>query len=512
MLIPENEHFSGCLALNVGKNVGVGCDMMTSKEISIALTFDDVLLLPQASSVLPHEVDLKTMLCRGLTMNIPLVSSAMDTVTESNMAIRCAQEGGVGVIHRNLTPKEQAEEVRRVKKYESGMVVNPITISPSESLETAKRLMKEHNISGLPVVEGLKCVGIITNRDLRFVTDLSSAVSSRMTKDVITIHEGASLDESKKLFKEHRIEKLLVVNKDFQLKGLITIKDLEKTVRYPNAFKDERGSLRVGAGIGVGKDLEERAALLVEAGVDVLFVDTAHGHSLGVIEGVKSLRKQYTSVALVAGNVATAEATKALVDSGVDGVKVGVGPGSICTTRVISGVGVPQLSAILDCAAITKSAGVSLIADGGIKYSGDIVKALAAGAQSVMIGSLLAGTDESPGDLILYQGRSYKEHRGMGSLEAMREGSKDRYFQAERESDKLVPEGIVGRVPYRGSVSTVIYQLVGGVRAGMGYVGSKTISELFEKAKFVRLTSAGLKESHAHDVIITKEAPNYQLA
>lgn len=485
---------------------------MSKSEFPIGLTFDDVLLLPQESHCLPHEVELKTQLCRDFSINIPLISAAMDTVTEGQMAIRVAQEGGLGVIHRNLPPEFQASEVKRVKKYESGMVVNPITIGPSETLSRARELMEKNNISGLPVVENEKCVGILTNRDLRFVQNLSDKVSERMTKQLVTIEETPDPDKSKELLKNHRIEKLLVVDSAGRLKGLITIKDIEKTAKYPNATKDDRGSLRVGAAVGAGQDLEERASRLAEAGVDALFVDTAHGHSAGVMESVKMLVRTYSSLPVIAGNIATAEAAKSLIDAGVSAIKVGVGPGSICTTRVVSGVGVPQLSAILSVASVAKDAGVPLIADGGIKFSGDIVKALAAGASSVMVGSLLAGTDESPGDMILYQGRSYKEHRGMGSVEAMKGGSKDRYFQSERDNDKLVPEGIVGRVPYRGSVSNVIYQLMGGVRSGMGYLGAKNLEALVNKAKFIQLTAAGLKESHVHDVIITKEAPNYQLA
>lgn len=485
---------------------------MKAAAIPEALTFDDVLLLPNESAVLPHEVDLSTELCRGVELKIPLISAAMDTVTESKMAIRCAQEGGLGVVHRNLTPSQQAAEVKRVKKFESGMVINPITIGPDEPLSEARKLMEENGISGLPVVEGERCVGIVTNRDLRFVEDLSQGVRKRMTTELITILEGASADESRELLQKHRIEKLLVVDKQMKLKGLITIKDIEKTAKYPNASKDARGSLRVGAAIGTGDDFEERLQVVIDAGVDVLFLDTAHGHSKSVLDKLRYIKKQHGSLPVVAGNVATAEATKALIDAGADAVKVGVGPGSICTTRVVAGVGVPQLSAILDCRDQARKASIPLIADGGVKFSGDIVKALGAGADSVMIGSLLAGTAESPGDMILYQGRSYKEHRGMGSLEAMRTGSKDRYFQTGRAVDKLVPEGIVGRVPYRGSASEVIYQLIGGVRAGMGYCGSASIQELAEKARFVRVTAAGLKESHVHDVIITKEAPNYQLA
>jgi len=485
---------------------------MSTDQIPLSLTFDDVLLLPLESHVSPGQVNLETRVCKSFSLKIPLISAAMDTVTESRMAIRCAQEGGLGVIHRNLSPDEQAAEVKRVKKYESGMVVNPITIGPRGTMAQARKLMDDHNISGLPVVESEKCIGIITNRDLRFVQDLKSPVSDRMTKQLVTIREGASADESKDLLRKHRIEKLLVVDAEFRLRGLITIKDIEKTARYPFACKDERGSLRVGAALGVGTDTDERVGKLVEAGVDMVFVDTAHGHAQSVIDTVTRLRKGFADLAICAGNVATGDACRALIRAGVDAIKVGVGPGSICTTRVVSGVGVPQLSAIMDCAQVAQKENIPLIADGGIKYSGDIVKALAAGSSAVMVGSLLAGTDESPGDIILYQGRSYKEHRGMGSLEAMKDGSRDRYFQAERETDKLVPEGIVGRVPHRGSVSSVIYQLMGGVRSGMGYVGAASLAELQKRARFVRLTSAGLKESHVHDVIITKEAPNYQLS
>jgi IMP dehydrogenase len=485
---------------------------MTTPDIPLSLTFDDVLLAPQASDCLPAQVNLQTRISQQLELRIPLISAAMDTVTESKMAIRCAQEGGLGVVHRNLSPDRQAAEVHRVKKFESGMVVNPITIGPNETLSEARKIMDQHHISGLPVVESEKCVGIITNRDLRFVEDMKQVVSSRMTTQLITIEEGASPQKSRELLGKHRIEKLLVVDSSGRLKGLITIKDIEKTAKYPNATKDERGSLRVGAAIGTGADFEERAEKLSRSGVDALFLDTAHAHSKSVIEVLKLLKKNYSHVAVVAGNVATAEGAKALIDAGADAIKVGVGPGSICTTRVVAGIGVPQLSAIMDCRKICEDAGVALIGDGGIKYSGDVVKALAAGAQAVMIGSLLAGTDESPGDIILYQGRSYKEHRGMGSIEAMREGSRDRYFQAENlEAEKLVPEGIVGRVPYRGSVSSVIFQLMGGVRSGMGYCGARDITELQKKAKFIRITAAGLRESHAHDVIVTKEAPNYQL-
>jgi len=484
-------------------------------EIPESLTFDDVLLLPRESKVLPVDVSTRTKLCKDITLNIPVISAAMDTVTESKMAIRLAQEGGLGVIHKNLSIEHQASEVHRVKKFESGMVVNPITIGPEESLEKARALMDKHNISGLPVVQGGKCVGILTNRDLRFVQDLKKPVTDRMTTKLVTIEEGAKLEQSKNLLRQHRIEKLLVVDSNFALRGLITIKDIEKTAKYPNATKDSRGSLRVGAGVGTSPDTLERVEKLVEAGVDVLFLDTAHGHSKKAMDTLTVIKKKFPKIPLVAGNVASAEATKSLIDLGADGIKIGMGPGSICTTRVVSGVGVPQLSAILECFEVAQKSSIPLIADGGIKYSGDIVKALAAGAATVMIGSLFAGTDESPGDMILFQGRSYKEHRGMGSIEAMREGSRDRYFQQHVDESemggKLVPEGIVGRVPYRGSVSAVIYQLLGGLRAGMGYCGAESLEELQKNRKFIRITSAGLKESHVHDVIITKEAPNYQL-
>ncbi len=485
------------------------------KPIHESLTFDDVLLLPQESSVLPHEVSLKTQVCRNIFLNIPLISAAMDTVTESAMAIRLAQEGGLGVIHRNLSPQIQAAEVHRVKKFESGMVVNPITIGPKETLKRASAIMEEYKISGLPVVESAgKCIGILTHRDLRFVKDLNLLVQDQMTKDLITVEEGADPARCKELLHEHRIEKLLVVDKGGQLKGLITIKDIEKTAKYPGSCKDSRGSLRVGAALGTGVDTDERVERLIEAGVDVVFLDTAHGHSKRVLETLRSLKKKFPKIPVVAGNVGTADATKALIEAGADGVKIGIGPGSICTTRIVSGVGVPQFSAILECAEVAKD--IPLIADGGIKYSGDVVKALAAGASAVMVGSLLAGTDESPGEIILYQGRSYKEHRGMGSLEAMRGGSKDRYFQdtkqAAEDAAKLVPEGIVGRVPYRGSASYVVYQLMGGVRAGMGYSGAADLAQLKQRAKFIRVTQAGLRESHVHDVMITKEAPNYQLS
>lgn len=485
---------------------------METRDIPESLTFDDVLLAPRESHCLPHQVELKSCLCRGIELNLPLLSAAMDTVTESQMAIRCAQEGGIGVIHRNLDPTTQASEVKRVKKFESGMIVNPITIGPDEALEKARALMEENNISGLPVVEGSQCVGILTNRDMRFVQALDRPVRERMTTELVTIEEGADTEASKELLRKHRVEKLLVVDQQFRLKGLITIKDIEKTARHPHACKDDRGSLRVAAAVGTGGDLEERSELLVHAGVDVLFLDTAHGHSGAVLDAIKFLKSRFPECALVAGNVASAEGTKALAEAGADAVKVGVGPGSICTTRVISGVGVAQLSAVWDCAKEAKKFNCPIIADGGIKYSGDILKALAAGADTVMVGSLLAGTDESPGELILYQGRSYKEHRGMGSMEAMKEGSKDRYRQAGQDNEKLVPEGIVGRVPYRGSASNVIYQLMGGVRSGMGYCGASTLDELRKKAKFIRVSPAGRRESHVHDVIITKEAPNYQMA
>lgn len=490
---------------------------MQSNNIIFGLTFDDVLLLPARSEVLPSEVTLDTILTRNITLGIPLVSAAMDTVTEAPMAIAMAQEGGMGILHKNLSPDRQAIEVDKVKKSESGMIVDPITMDPDRSVSEALDLMAKYRISGVPITEGGKkegkLVGILTNRDLRFETKLQRPIREVMTsKNLVTVRPGISLEDAKARLHEHRIEKLLVVDEDYNLKGLITIKDIEKSRKYPNACKDLMGRLRVGAAVGVGDDLQARAPVLVEAGVDILAVDTAHGHSAGVIAGVRELKKTFPGMEVIAGNVATGAAAKELVDAGADAVKVGVGPGSICTTRVISGVGVPQISAIQDCAAAIKGSGVPIIADGGVKYSGDIVKAIAAGAHSVMVGGLFAGTDESPGELVLYQGRSYKVYRGMGSLEAMKEGSKDRYFQDDVDIEgKLVPEGIEGRVPYRGPISATVFQMVGGLRSGMGYTGCKDLEELRTKSKFLRISAAGLKESHVHDVIITKEAPNYRL-
>jgi len=496
-------------------------------ELKEGLTFDDVLLLPAYSEVLANEVCVKTRLTREIELQIPLVSAAMDTVTESRTAIVMAQEGGIGIIHRNLSIQQQAEEVEKVKKFESGMIVNPITARPHWKLIDVLLLMKKHNISGVPVTDDSgKLLGILTNRDIRFEKNLDLKVQEIMTKDnLVTVPEGITLEKSKELLHRHKIEKLLVVDEQGKLKGLITIKDIEKTEKHPNACKDEMGRLRVGAAVGVGKEELERAGELIEAGVDVICVDTAHGHSKGVIEQIKALKKNFPNTQVIAGNVATSEGTKALIEAGADAVKVGIGPGSICTTRVVAGVGVPQITAIFECSRVAKSYQVPIIADGGIKYSGDITKALAAGADSVMLGSLFAGTDESPGELVLYQGRSYKVYRGMGSLGAMLEGSARRYgqevswedilSQAERDDGlsmgKLVPEGIEGRVPYRGPLSASIYQLVGGLKAGMGYCGCRTIAELQKKARFIKITNAGLRESHVHDVIITKEAPNYRL-
>ncbi len=477
------------------------------------LTFDDVLLVPGYSEVLPKDVDVSTQLTRGIRLNIPLVSAAMDTVTEARTAIALAQEGGIGIIHRNLSIADQALEVDKVKKSESGMILNPITVHPDQKIYEALELMKRYRISGVPVTKDGKLVGILTNRDLRFEKRLDEKISTVMTKEnLITAPVGISLEESKEILHKHRIEKLLVVDEHNNLKGLITIKDIEKMRKYPNSCKDSLGRLRVGAAIGPGKDREERVEALIRAGVDVLVVDTAHGHSKDVIETVLDIKENYPDIQVIAGNVATREGVLALIKAGADGVKVGVGPGSICTTRIIAGVGVPQLSAIMETAEVSKKYGVPIIADGGIKFSGDITKAIAAGASSVMIGNLFAGTDETPGEIVLYQGRSYKVYRGMGSIEAMKEGSKDRYFQEGVESEaKLVPEGIEGRVPYRGALSFCVQQLVGGLKAGMGYVGARNIQELQEKARFIRITSSGLKESHVHDVIITKEAPNYRL-
>ncbi|NNB86287.1 IMP dehydrogenase [Corallococcus exiguus] len=484
---------------------------MLNPDIRLALTFDDVLLLPGESAVTPRDADLTTRLTRNIRLNVPLLSAAMDTVTEARTAIAMAQEGGIGVIHKNMTPEQQALEVLKVKKFESGMVVDPITIEPKAPLARALELMKMHGVSGVPVVQGKRLVGILTSRDVRFEKNFSQKVEDVMTTKLVTGREGITQDDAQKLLHEHRIEKLLVVNEAYELKGLITIKDIEKRRTHPFAAKDAKGRLLCAAAVGVSADREARIDALVKAGVDVIVVDTAHGHSKGVIEGVRDTRKNFKGFDLIAGNVATAEGTRALIEAGVDAVKVGIGPGSICTTRVVAGVGVPQVTAVDDCAREADKHGVPIISDGGIKYSGDIVKALAAGASSVMIGSLFAGTEESPGDVILYQGRSYKSYRGMGSLGAMKQGAKDRYFQSDVEAVKLVPEGIEGRVPYKGTLSMNVHQMLGGIRSGMGYVGCATIEELRTKATFTRITSAGLKESHVHDVIITEEAPNYRM-
>jgi len=486
---------------------------MLEETLREALTFDDVLLVPGFSEVMPRDVDVSTRLTPMIPLRCPLISSAMDTVTEAATAIRMAREGGIGFIHKNLSIEDQAREVNRVKKAQSGIVVDPLTISPSRTLDEALSLMRHYRISGLPVVDADKRpVGILTNRDVRFERRLALPVGEVMTKDPVTVKEGVSIDEAKDLLHKHRIEKLLVVDGQGRLKGLITIRDIEQAEMHPTAVTDEMGRLRVGAAVGVGPDRDARIEALVAAGVDVICIDTAHGHSAGVLQACRETRKKFGKIQLVAGNVATAEATRALVETGVNAVKVGVGPGSICTTRIVAGVGVPQLTAISDAVSAARGSGVAVIADGGIKYSGDVAKALAAGADTVMIGSLFAGTDEAPGEVILYQGRSYKSYRGMGSIGAMREGSKDRYFQADVEApQKLVPEGIEGRVPYKGSLRESIYQLVGGLRAAMGYVGCATIPELHEKARFVKISSSGLRESHVHDVIITKEAPNYRV-
>jgi IMP dehydrogenase len=486
---------------------------INAKNIEECLTFDDVSLVPIFSAVLPRDVDVSTQLTKAIRLNIPLVSAAMDTVTESRTAIAMAQEGGIGIIHKNMSISEQALEVDKVKKSESGMILNPITMHPEQKIFEALEIMKKYRISGVPITKDGKLVGILTNRDLRFEKRLDERISAVMTKDhLITVPVGTTLEASKEILHKNRIEKLLVVDEDNNLKGLITIKDIEKMRKYPHSCKDHLGRLRVGAAIGPGKDREERTEALIRIGVDVLVLDTAHGHSKDVLSAVRDIKENFPDCQLIAGNVATKQGTLDLIKAGVDAVKVGVGPGSICTTRVIAGVGIPQLSAIIEAAEISEGNGVPVIADGGIKFSGDITKAIAAGAHSVMIGNLFAGADESPGEIVLYQGRSYKVYRGMGSLEAMKEGSRDRYFQDEIESEaKLVPEGIEGRVPYRGALSYCIQQLIGGLKAGMGYLGATNILELKQKAKFIRITSSGLRESHVHDVIITKEAPNYRL-
>jgi len=480
--------------------------------IKRALTFDDVLLVPAYSNLLPRDAELKTSLSRRIQLQIPLISAAMDTVTEARLAIAMAQEGGIGMIHKNLSPLAQAAEVRRVKRYESGIVSDPITVGPEMPIHAVLEISRQHKISGLPVVQGKVVIGIVTNRDLRFETRLDDPVSSIMTQGdrLVTVAEGASLEEAQALMHKHRIERVLVVNAERELRGLITVKDILKATEHPLAAKDRQGKLRVGAAIGTGADSEERAERLVAAGVDVLVVDTAHGHSQGVIDQVRRVKKHYPSVDVIGGNIATGEAAIALLEAGADAVKVGIGPGSICTTRIVAGVGVPQISAIADVAAALGTSGVPLIADGGVRFSGDIAKAIAAGASSVMMGSMFAGTEEAPGEVILYLGRSYKSYRGMGSLGAMQEGAADRYFQdASANIEKLVPEGIEGRVPYKGSILSILHQLCGGIRASMGYCGCRDLSDMRTKAQFVEITSAGMRESHVHDVQITKEAPNY---
>ncbi len=485
---------------------------MSRSEIREGLTFDDVLLVPAASEVLPSDVDLRTQLTTEIHLNTPLVSAAMDTVTEHETAICMARNGGIGIVHKNLPIADQAAEVDKVKRSESGMIVDPITMRPEQKIREALEVMSRFRISGVPVTRDGKAVGILTNRDLRFVKDVSAEISTVMTsRNLVTVPPGTTMDRAQELLHAHRIEKLLVVDEDGMLCGLITIKDIEKTERYPDACKDDFGRLRCGAALGVGPDRLERAQALVDAGVDVVVVDTAHGHSAGVLETIRELKSHFPNLPLIGGNVATAEGTEALIKAGVSAVKIGVGPGSICTTRVIAGVGVPQFTAIRDAAEVADRAGIPVVGDGGIKYSGDVVKGLAAGASTIMIGSLFAGTDEAPGEVVLFQGRSYKVYRGMGSLGAMAAGSRDRYFQAGVDTEKLVPEGIEGRVPYRGSLSQSLHQLFGGLRSGMGYCGAPDLGSLRRTARFVRITSAGLHESHVHDVIITKEAPNYRL-
>jgi IMP dehydrogenase len=477
------------------------------------LSFDDVLLVPDYSAILPDEVTTRARLTKELELNVPIVSAAMDTVTESHTAISMARSGGLGFIHRNLSIEEQAIEVDRVKKSESGMIVDPVTIHPDALISEVLHIMAKYRISGVPVTVGDKLVGIVTNRDLRFETQLDKPVRSVMTSEnLVTVPEKCTLEESKIMLHKHRIEKLLVVDKEGKLKGLITIKDIEKIKKYPNACKDSLGRLRAGAAIGVGSDMLERVQALMRANADALVIDTSHGHSKNVMDAIRNIKAAFPDCQLVAGNVATESGAKALIDAGADAVKIGIGPGSICTTRIVAGVGVPQLTAIQNCKEISKKTGVPIIADGGIKFSGDIAKALGAGANSVMLGSLLAGTKESPGELVIYQGRSYKAYRGMGSVEAMKQGSSDRYYQKDTDADEeLVPEGIVGRIPYRGTIRENIVQMIGGLKAGMGYLGAATVDELHEKAKFIRISSAGLKESHVHDVVITKEAPNYRV-
>ncbi len=486
------------------------------RVIQKALTFDDVLLVPAHSTVLPRDVNLQSQVTRRIRLNIPLLSAAMDTVTESRLAIALAQDGGIGIVHKNFSPKQQAAEVHKVKRHESGMLKDPITVPPTMTVREVIALQRQHKFSGLPVVLGGKVVGIVTNRDTRFESKVDQPVSTIMTPQerLVTVREGAGLDDARELLREHRLERVLVVNEAGELRGLITVKDMMKSTEHPMAAKDELGRLRVGAAIGVGAGTEERAELLAEAGVDLIVVDTAHGHSQGVLDRVKWVKKNFPHVEVVGGNIATAEAAMALVDAGADGVKVGIGPGSICTTRIVAGVGVPQITAVDNVAKALAGTGVPLIADGGIRYSGDIAKAIAAGANVVMLGGLFAGTEEAPGETVLYQGRSYKSYRGMGSLAAMEKGAADRYFQDENSGniDKLVPEGIEGRVPYKGTVGAVIHQLIGGLRASMGYIGAESIPAMHDRAQFVEITSAGVRESHVHDVQITQEAPNYHVS
>lgn len=487
---------------------------MQAVEIPEALTFDDVSLVPARSGVLPTEAETLTRFTRNIPLNIPITSAAMDTVTESHLAIAIAQQGGIGVIHKNMSIEAQRDEVDKVKRSESGMIVDPVTMTPDRPISEATEVMERYHISGVPIVEeNGHLVGILTNRDLRFETRLNLPIAEVMTRDnLITVPVGTTLNEAKAILQRHRVEKLLVVDGNYKLKGLITVKDIQKAIKYPNAAKDSLGRLRVAAAVGAASDHLDRAEELVRARVDALVIDTAHGHTEAVISAAKTIKSRFPEIDLVAGNIATADATRDLIAAGVDAIKIGMGPGSICTTRVVSGAGVPQITAILDCARAARGSGVPVVADGGIKYSGDIAKAIAAGADSVMIGSLFAGTDESPGEIILFQGRSFKAYRGMGSIAAMKEGSRDRYGQGDQFlSSKLVPEGIEGRVPHKGPLASLIHQLVGGLRAGMGYCGCRTISELQERARFVRITSAGLRESHVHDVIITKEAPNYRI-
>lgn len=484
---------------------------MKEKIVMEGLTFDDVLLIPQRSDVLPKMCQVQTRLTRKLSINIPVLSSAMDTVTESRLAIAIAREGGIGIIHKNITAEQQATEVDKVKRSESGMISKPVSLPPNKRLKDALDLMNQYHISGIPIVEGERFVGILTNRDLRFETNLEQLIRNVMTKDnLITAPEGTKLSEAEKILQKHRIEKLPIVDKKGNLKGLITVKDIQKRMAFPNAAKDKEGRLFVGAAVGVSLDTMVRTEILLTAGADVICVDTAHGHSEGVLQTIRQIRKKFPDIQIIGGNVATASGAKDLIEAGVDAVKVGIGPGSICTTRVVAGVGVPQITAVMDCSRECKKAGVPLISDGGIRFSGDIAKALSAGADSIMLGSLLAGVEESPGEMVLLEGRSYKVYRGMGSMGAMVDGSADRYFQDNIESSKLVPEGIEGRVPYKGRLADVIYQLVGGVKSAMGYCGVRTITELQEKATFIKITESGVKESHPHDVAITKEAPNYQ--